>query len=162
MRRAQTWIFEFIISFLIFVGLILLSLSILNSASPESEFGSVIREADHLSSLLISQGSPDDWNVSDVRSIGLTSNTRINTSKLSEFDSLDYYSAKSLLGIHNDFAFYFENASGTLNVEGDCLRGFVGGCDNLLDVIAYDDLAVSTRVVILNSSIANLVVVVWQ
>lgn len=162
MKKAQTWIFEFIISFLIFVGLLLLSLSILNSSNDSSEFDSVVRDADHISSVLMSSGSPNDWNSSNVKSLGLLSDNRINKSKLLEFDSLDYYTSKSLFSVSNDFAFYFENSSGILNVEGTCLRGLITGCDDLISNLEYEDLASSRRIIILDSSIVELVVVVWR
>lgn len=162
MKKAQTWIFEFIISFLIFVGLILLVFSILNSSNKSSDYNSVLKEADHISSVLMSSGVPSNWNESNLKSPGITSNNRINTSKLVKLDGVDYYTAKSLLSVSNDFVFYFENASGILNVEGTCMRGLINGCDDLLSNIEYDDLAFSRRIVILNSSIVELVVVVWR
>lgn len=147
---------------MIFVGIVLLTLSILNASSNKSEFESVLMESDHISSILISPGVPNNWNSSMVKALGLTSNNRINTSKLLEFDAINYYALKSLLGVNDEFAFYFENVSGILNVEGTCLRGFVSGCDDLYSVIEYDDLSSTSRVVILNSSIVELVVVVWR
>lgn len=161
-KKAQSWIFEYIVSFLIFLTMLFITLNILNSISSSSNFEDVLEDADHISSLFLSSGLPDNWQATSVQTIGLTSNGRIDLDKINEFDSMNYASAKSLLGISNEFIFYFEDVSGLIVVDGSCYRGFMNGCDDFKTLIKYDDLAITKRIVVLNSNIVELVVVVWR
>ncbi|MFP4567575.1 MAG: hypothetical protein ACLFN8_01395 [Candidatus Woesearchaeota archaeon] len=161
-KRAQSWIFEYIVSFLIFLGLLFIAINVLSSTSSKSYFEDVARDADHISSLFLSEGMPDNWSNSSVLSVGLMSDGRVDLNKMGEYDLLTYNNVKSLLGVSSEFLFYFENSSGMMLVDGLCYRGFVEGCGDFKSFITYNDLATSRRIVVLDSSIVELVVVVFR
>jgi hypothetical protein len=160
-KKAQTWMFDFFVGFLIFLGLLFLGLGLLRNVDNDSDFFDVKKESERVSSILLSEGFPSNWNSSLVTSPGLLSEHRINVSKLEEFDSLQYDKVKSLMSVHNNFVFYFENTSGIMNVSGKCFRGYdFSGCD-VFD-FNYENLAKTERIVILNSKIILMVVLSWN
>jgi len=163
MKKAQTWIFDYIVGFLIFAFLMFLSLSLLRSIDSKSDYSLVNREADISATSLLSPGFPENWNSSVVVVPGLTSNNRINISKIEMLDSFDYGRLKSLLQLTGEIWFYFKNSSGLIEINGACVRGFTyDGCSVPEVSSYYKDVAWVERIVVLNSEIVSMVVVVWR
>ena len=66
--------------------------------------------------LLKTRGLPDNWeaNVSTVKMLGLAKSQNVlSASKLANFTSLIYSTAKTLLGYDYDFYFFVENINGS-------------------------------------------------
>jgi hypothetical protein len=163
-KLAQTWILDYIAGFLIFVFLLFISVNLFKSVDARSDYAVVSREVDVASSSLLSAGFPRDWNVSFVSFPGLTTDDRLDLSKLAEFDSLGYERSKSLLRITGEYLFYFENASGIMEVGGECVRGFVDfkSCSRPDFSLYHSDRAWAERIVVLDSQIVSLIMVVWR
>lgn len=163
MKRAQAWIFEYIISFLIFLGALFVAISVLSSSGDASNYVSLKGEANHISELLLSEGLPKEWGYDNVQAIGILSDDRVDSYKVEEFQKLSYSSMKSLLGVTNEFIFYFENASGIIDINGRCYWGFdFDSCDNVLDNINYSELSFVRRITVFNSSLVEMVVLSWR
>ena len=85
----------------------------------------IIFEAKLVSSSLVSEGYPSNWNNNTVKRIGLTDNNqRINKNKLRNFANLPYTHSKKILGTVYDYLIFFEDTNGTiLNIGGFCGKG---------------------------------------
>lgn len=163
MKRAQSWIFEYIISFLIFLAALVIAISILNNSGDNSKYNSLKRDANHISGVLLTEGFPRDWTFNDVQALGLLTEGEVDVFKLREAEEVSYSNMKSLLGVTNEFFFYFENISGILELNDVCYWGFdYSGCDDILNNLKYEELSFVRRLVVLNSEIVELVVVTWR
>jgi hypothetical protein len=163
MKRAQAWIFEYIISFLIFLGALFVAISVLSGSSDASNYVSLKGEANHISGLLLSEGLPKEWGYDNVQAIGVLSGDRVDAYKVEEFQKLSYSSMKSLLGVTNEFVFYFENVSGIIDINGRCYWGYdYSTCDDFLDNITYSELSFVRRITVFNSSLVEMVVLSWR
>ena len=165
-KVAQTWIFDFLAGFLMFVFLLILSISLLDSIDARSDYENVQRQVDLLSNALISPGFPHSWDVSSVVLPGLLSEDKLDYDKLDAFDALGYGRSKALLQVTGEYWFYFKNASGIMEVNGKCVRGYpFVGCD-FPDVSSvsqsHTDRAWSERILLIDHQIVSMIVVVWK
>jgi len=121
-QRGQVWSLDFVTSIVVFL-VILMPLffvwSYINAQSTQQiEFNSIESAALQISdSLVRTQGIPGNWNISNVRVIGLVSDENIlNSTKVSSFLSMgnsDYERTKSLLTGNYDFYFSLTDINGT-------------------------------------------------
>jgi hypothetical protein len=161
--KGQTWVFDYIVGFLMFAFLLILSLSLLRSIDAKSDYDLVSREVDFVSVALVSPGFPDNWNSSSVIFPGLLSDNKINKSKLDLFDSFGYERTKALLRVTGEYWFYFKDESGIIEVNGKCVRGYdYSGCDLPVVTARHSDRAWTERIVVLDSRIVTLMVVGWR
>ncbi|MGV8150653.1 MAG: hypothetical protein ACP5NV_02915 [Candidatus Woesearchaeota archaeon] len=181
-KKSQVWTIEFILSFLIFTAAILLSVKSVVNVYANDNIIEVQGDSESISQYLLSQGYPEDWDESNVIRPGISTNNRINETKLSNFYFLDYQQTKNYFGLRSDFFIYFENASGTIPLfnivnnsisEGDgCGYGHqeviknydasLGTCTFDLSALEYDDLAKISRLTIYNSSIIKMTILAWR
>lgn len=164
-KKAQVWTVDYLMGFLIFIIVLVFSIKIIFSIVPSQDFQFLYNDGIHISTSLVESGSPNDWNVSTVIVPGIADNNRINFTKLSSFDNLSYQQTKTLFHTPNDYLFFFKNSTGLLNFT-KCIRGYNATVDNscnpLLTLIEYSSLVKFERIVILNSSLATMVVYVWN
>jgi len=76
------------------------------------------------SSLILSEGYPENWNLENVKTPGILNQERINQSKLEMFYNLsneDYRSARNKLDISYNFEFYFNFSN--MKIEGEEISG---------------------------------------
>ncbi len=162
-KKAQTWIFDYLAGFLMFVFLLIIAINLLQSIDARSDYDVVSREADLISVSLMSEGFPSDWNYSSVVMPGILSEGQINMSKLDKFDSFSYERTKALFHVSGEYWLYFKNASGIMEVNGECVRGFhFDGCEVPEVYVNHDDRAWVERIVVLDSQIVNMVVLTWR
>lgn len=160
-KKAQVWTLDFIAGLLIFIVIIFIVIATLrNYVNNDDDYADIVRESDHISSMLVGDGFPSDWNSTNVLIPGIADNNRINSSKLDSFDELTYSRQKTLLQNTGEFVFYFYN--GAIINESQCFRGYaLPGCTLAIPDSA-ENVAKTERVVILNSSIVKLVVITWN
>lgn len=142
------------------------------SMEESQEYDSLYRDTVHLSNNLINPGYPENWNSSTVIIPGIAQNNRINLTKLEEFNNMSYSRTKTLFQISHEYIFFFENASGIINVTIDetgqtkCMFGYAisvnSTCDPQLELIDYENLIKIKRVAIYNSTLVTLVVYQWS
>ncbi len=126
-KKAQMWFTDFVIATFIFsfmlIGYYAYTTNISNRDS--IVLGDLISDAESMSSSLLLSGFPDDWDTTNVQSIGITNNNqRINRTKFNEFMKIGYNRSKKLFGTTYDYILYFLNESGDIqNVEGFCGTG---------------------------------------
>ena len=111
--RAQAWSMDFAASVVIFITALAIAIFALNYTLNQNqsqiEMNMMENAAMSASDALVRQpGIPEDWDSSDVITLGLASQENIlNESKLQNLLSLDNNTIKSLLGISN-YNFYLE------------------------------------------------------
>lgn len=115
MNKGQIISGEFIVSMAIFLFVIAIIVPLFNRISSDFEERQFIEDVKTRlfftsDAILKTTGVPDDWNSTNVRSIGFAnSDGRINKTKIKKFLSLDNVSARSLLGLEGyefDISFY--------------------------------------------------------
>lgn len=112
---------DFVVAFVVFIGLVIGLMSSWDSLSTSiEEFesrNSMERISMHAADLIVmSQGVPSNWSSSNVESIGLAKHSfnMISRGKLNELLMTDYSRAKSGLGIPFDFYLEF-NTTGLVS-----------------------------------------------
>ncbi len=145
------------VGILIFVVAILIYFQFINDFSFETQsaLDDVLRDAKIISNSLLTAGYPLNWNSTTVSRIGVTNdNQRINTTKLSEFKSIDYNASKQLFSITSDYFIYFEKGG---------IKTTIGDVDDIgVNSSSYDHLAAITRIVFWNGTIYEMKVQTWK
>ena len=121
-RKAQVWSLDVIIGVSIFLAaLVLFYVYAINfSDSNRETLIELKNDGVYVSSNILSQGSPQNWNLTNVDVPGISMKNRINQSQLDLFYQLtlqDYNQTKRLLNTRFDMYFFFTNpliANGTL------------------------------------------------
>jgi len=173
------------ISLLIFIATAAIFYSYSSNSNQGSSMEDIVRDAKTASGYLISPGYPKDWNSSNAIIIGLTNDDgRIAVSKLNSFSDMQYSAVRSLLNTKYDFFVYFADKSGCFIKIGSSGENYgyghpdadvvnAGSSDscsmadaknmtlNLSD-IAPEKVVKIERFVILNSTIARMVLHEWQ
>ncbi|MFH1770227.1 MAG: hypothetical protein ABH828_01585 [archaeon] len=163
-KKAQMWISDFIIGFLIFTsGLILASRFIFNSMQ-DNNFAEVRMGAETISEYFLSEGVPSYWTNETVVRIGLTTNNRLNLTKLSYFYNMSYDDTRTYLSTKYDYIVFFKNSTSTMNLSSGCGQGAIQptDCDYDISGIVSDNFVKLSRYTIHNNSIIEMVLYVWD
>lgn len=164
-RKGQAWILDFIVGFVLFLIVLLLTTTVLFDHFEETGFSDAEESAYIISESLLGPGYPKNWTNETVIRIGLTSENRLDLQKLSSFSNLTYGDSLSYFGVKNDYVVFFERNGTVQNLTGlECGYGKVEVLQNCainLNNIDYDNLAKVNRLIILNSTILELVVYTW-
>ncbi|RMD67315.1 hypothetical protein D6817_01900 [Candidatus Pacearchaeota archaeon] len=160
-KKAQVWSFDLIVASIIFLSVILFFylLTINLQTDTFSEQKKLQREANALADNLLSSGTPQNWNETNVVKIGIADDGKLNKTKLLAFKNLaesDYTRTKSLLGISDN---YYINFTQPINANGfsiDTIGSVPSAEQN------YSNLAVATRAVAVDGKIVILKVNVWS
>lgn len=98
----------------------------------KGELGSLITDANALSSSLVLSGYPADWSNTTVIRVGIADWQQVNATKLKKFKQLDYSISKKKFGTVYDYFVFFVNSKGeVLNINGIC------GIGNMLINTSY-------------------------
>ncbi len=126
--KSQAFYGDFIISVFILIVVILVYFEYIKNLPDQDSkpINDLLAEADIITSSLISQGYPLNWDANNVVRAGFAdSGNKINNARFAEFVAINYNKSKKLLGVTNDYFLYFQNGSGNVkNVEGFCGTGF--------------------------------------
>lgn len=157
--KGQVWTIDFIIGMLIFIGLICTVAFIIRGAlANEDKYTDVLRESDHIASLLMGE---TESNGTLANSVKISEHSRINETMLRNFSDIEYNRTKLLLQTSGDYVFYFYNGS-IMNYSG-CFRGYKLEPDCELAIpSSAKNIAHSERIVILNSTIVRLDIITWN
>ncbi len=112
-KLAQAWGFDLLIATMIFFATVFVFFiySINYPLEGKEDLSSLEYEASIIAENLMSEGYPADWDESNVVTIGISTSGKINETKLSNFQELDYDHTRNLFNINND---YYVNLSGNL------------------------------------------------
>jgi len=150
--KAQAWGFDLIIGVVIFLaGILFFYMYTVNYPTGEQEkYDGLLHEGELVSDSLLSEGSPENWNGTNVVRIGLVSDGRINNTKLGYFTALagsNYNLTKRLFRIRNEyFVFFGDDVAGGIGRPGDSAA----------------NLAKITRVTIYDNNITTMNLHIWN
>ncbi len=126
--KGQIWGTDLIFAIVIFIiGIIALYVYAINFYNEASEnFEEMFYEGNLASSLILSEGSPENWpsNPEQLEIPGILTSNKINQTKLEAFYNLidtedEYKKMKNILGINNEFWFNFTD----MEINGATIDG---------------------------------------
>ena len=123
---------------------------------PNEIISELVMDAKAISASLITQGSPNDWNLTNVQIIGLTDgNQRIMQNKIDMIGNFSYNNLSSILRTRYDYFIQLIELNGSIiNISG---KEGVG-----LAPYNEDNVIAITRIVVYDSRLISMVVKVWQ
>jgi len=178
-KKSQVWTIEFIISFLLFISVVLMSVKLISGIYSNDALRTLQRESEFVSQYLLSEGYPSDWSNATLIRLGLTTNKSLDAAKLQNLYSLDYLKARDSLGIRSNYFIYFSNSSGNIPLfyiinnsisEADgCGYGYTGvikqysnQCEINISQLKYSDMAKIKRITTFNGSIIQMNLLIWR
>ncbi len=166
MSKAQMFTVDFILGLVGFIFLLLLAIKIIIDILPAGAYTELYRNNVYISDQLVLDGYPNNWSVTTVLLPGITDDYRLNLTKLTQFDALDYNHTKTLYHVTNEYIFFFKNNTQIINLT-NCLHGYPLAYDALtcepdLSSITYKHLVTTQRLVAYNASLLQLIVYSWE
>jgi len=157
--KAQALSADFAIAvaaFLLITGVVFLRwLQIIRETEETRGLSELIDTVSHAGSILLSEGTPKYWNVTNVKSLGLVNDDRLNRTKILSLWDLGYDRVRSLLGVGYELYFEISNATGILSINGRDLKFGIPPSN-------AQDVAKVERVSILDDQMVFVGVIVWQ
>ena len=158
-KKAQIWYIDFMIGLMIFFIAVFIYYQYAYSFNqdPNDVLSDLVMETKTISSSLITQGSPNDWNQTNVQIIGLTDgNHRFVQNKLEIFENFSYNDSKEILRTHYDYYIQLKELNGsTILINGEEGIG-------LIQSNSSDHQIAITRIGVYNSRLISMVVQVWH
>lgn len=157
-KKGQAWGFDLMIGSTIFlIGILFFYFFAINYPSENEEsFQNLQHEGELVADSLLSEGSPVDWNVTNVVRIGLLSDGKINETKLEAFYYFardDYNKTKGLFRVNSNYYIYFQE---NLSIGGQSVEG-IGR-----KATSEENLVRVTRAVVYNNSIRSMNLNLWR
>ena len=164
-KKAQALTTDFIIGLMMFIFLLITSITIIINITPDQTYEILYTNNLYISESLITPGFPQNWNETNVAIPGITTNQRLNLTKLNKFDNIPYETSKTLLLTENEYIIFFENSSGIINIT-KCVRGYNiqtdENCKPLLNTTNIKNLVKTERYLIYNSQIIQMNIYSWN
>ena len=153
--KGQSLSYDFFIACIIFLLVIAIIFNLWKDSniqiSETQKINQIIRVSDQLSELWMRKGTPENWNSSNVISIGLISNSRLNQTKLDYLNGIGYQNVKKMSGC-GLYEFY--------------LRIYDLSNNTMFDFGSYPSdsefVSKNQRIGILNGTIVFIDTVVWE
>lgn len=156
-KKAQAWGLDLIIALVIFIiGVVAFYTFMLNNSSSDEIFSAMKSEGEAISDSLLTEGAPIDWEVSNVNSIGITSENGINESKAWRFYNLsesDYPRTKLIFNLKDEYLVYF---SENLSYNGSIISSIGKEPTNPRYI------AIINRFTIINDKPSSMIVEIWK
>ncbi|MBD3155263.1 MAG: hypothetical protein GF368_01245 [Candidatus Aenigmarchaeota archaeon] len=153
--KGQALSYDFFISCIIFVLIITIIFSLFRYSntqiSDNQEINQITRTSQQLSELWMREGSPRDWDSSNIIDLGLMSNSRFNQTKLNQLEDIGYSEVKNIAGV-GFYEFYLK----IYNSDNNTIFDFG------LYPLDSEFISKSQRFGILNSTIVFVDTVVWK
>ncbi|MFA5060867.1 MAG: hypothetical protein WC494_00950 [Candidatus Pacearchaeota archaeon] len=161
-KRGQAWGVDLIIAMIIIsIGIIFFLLySSNNFISSKESYEIIYYEGKSISDKILSEGYPKNWNSSNVVSIGLTTNNKIDQDKLEEFYEMsqkDYPRTKKIFGTKYDYYFSVE---GNLTVNSTEIQGFGKPGVNITEINPKNLIKIN-RISIYKNKLVKISVYIW-
>ncbi len=124
-KKAQGWGFDVIFASMIFISAILIFYiyTLNNSNQSEETFSSMQYDGNLIGNMLLSEGLPLNWDSSDVIAIGISSDNKINETKLEKFYNLSITNYPKTTSIFHTKVDYFINFSQPIKISEIDING---------------------------------------
>lgn len=158
MKRAQAWGFDLLVAVALFtVALITFYLYAINYDSGQTSTATELeKEARSIAAILLSEGSPTNWDTYSVIKPGLLTDKQLNETKIAELKAIadtDYDRTQNLLGTSKH---WYLNFSQPLTINGSEVSGF-GNVPS-----SYTELIKVERVSSFKNELVTLYIEVWE
>jgi len=159
-KKAQGWGLDLTVASVIFlIGIFFLYTYAVNfGGGSESILSSLNSQGKTGSSLILSEGSPENWEgLNNTETPGITINNKINQTKLNRFYNItdtreEYQRTKNRLNIIDEFYFNFSG----MEVEGDEINGIGKKPEN------YDNLVRTERITVYKNKVTKFNLYIWN
>ena len=165
MKRAQIWGLDVMMAMSLFlVGIVVFfTYTLNNSTEGYNEFETLSYDAKNIANNLMLEGYPENWNETNVEIIGISTNNKINQSKLEElykivYTNNDYEITKDLFNTRYDYYIYFDF---NMTINGTSVDG-IGKPGTIKDSIDSRNLIKITRFTIYENKTTPLYVITWE
>ncbi len=166
-RKAQVWSFDIIIGVTLFLTAVILFYVYAVNFSNEGQnaIEELNKDGEFVSSNLLSEGFPKNWNLTNVAVPGIASQRRINQTKLDLFYQLNaqsYNTTRRKLNTRFDFYVFFSNrtvANGSV-IDGIGKPGL--NRTTILNAESPRNIIASDRYVIYNNEPMVMTVYLWE
>jgi len=156
--KGQIWSFDFMLGIFIFVGVLIVFSNSVSNIKPDIT-ENLAMQGQYISDHLVNSGIPNNWTIDDVDFIGLTTEKRLDSNKVTNFNNIvttNYFNVKKILGVRSDFYVYFSDANHTvIDINGISSIGKDYTIENI------DNLVKIERFLIYQGSPIRMVVLVW-
>lgn len=161
--KSQAWGLDLVIALCIFViGIMAFFLYSINfSSEGEEKLDYLLYDGNAIANILLSEGSPLNWNAGNVTFPGLISENKINETKLENFYYLvssDYQFSKKTLNTKYDFYLFFPDS---MNINGTIIDGIGKPGANRTNIVS-DNLIKVQRVVVYQDKPIQLNLYIWD
>ena len=163
--RGQIWSLDIMAGLALFlVAIIILFIYSLNQPSQTKEsFYFLNHDGKIIANNLLSEGYPKNWNTSNVITLGITTNNKINQSKLENIYEIiylnnNYTKTKNLFGTQYDYYFFLDDNM-TINSNSTIGIGKPGVTPNNINA---KDLIKITRYTIYKNKTTPLYLYIWK
>ena len=166
-KKAQAWGFDLMIASIIFIsGMLLFYMYSINYPKEGNEkLDKLFNSGEFIAEILLSEGLPSDWDENTVVRIGLTSDKKINDTKLERFYNManepinpdGYKKAKSLFNTNYNF---FMNFSEPITIEGTPIEE--GGIGKNFEGEQVTNLIKITRITSYQNKLVSLNLYIWE
>ncbi|MFH1711593.1 MAG: hypothetical protein ABH840_04740 [Nanoarchaeota archaeon] len=161
-KKSQAWGIDLIIAVIIFTaGITFFYLYSLNSSGSEDKFETLSDEGKLVSSIILSDGEPIDWNSGNVRKLGILSNNEINETKLEMFYQIatsDYSRTKILFNTGYDYLFFL---SENMTIDSNLVQ-FIGKPGYTPENIQSENVAKTSRFTIYKKKPVTAYLYLWE
>jgi hypothetical protein len=157
-KQAQIWGLDVLSALTIFfIGIMIFFIYSLNQPGESREtFELLSYDGKIITDNLMSPGYPENWEADNVVTLGITSNNKINETKLEKIYNMDYTQTKQLFNTIYDYYFFFDEKITSLDVEG------IGKPGATKDNIEAKNLIKITRFTIYQNKTVPLYVYIWE
>lgn len=163
-KKAQAWGFDAMVASLIFIsGIVAIYIYAINYPKESQEtLDKFFTEGEFATEMLLSEGLPANWDENNVIRLGITTDKKINETKLERFYNLannqipqGYAKAKSLLNLRHNF---FMNFSQQITINGNNIVGL----GQSFDGVQTKNIIKITRATIYQNKIVSLNIYIWE
>jgi hypothetical protein len=162
-KRGQAWSIDLIIAVIIFsAGILIFFIYSINQAGEAKKvLNELGYQGDVILNNILSEGYPVDWNNTNVVTIGIMTNNKINETKLERFynySTSDYQKTRSKFNTRYDYYFTFSNMT-TLNssyIDG------IGRVGTNVSNISSSSLIKITRFSIYKEKPTTVYLYIWE
>ena len=105
--KGQTLIIGSIAIIVILSVVITLVVNFILNQNKESSFKEFNQEASNVAELLLMQPFPIEWNITNIKRIGILDDGIIDDIMLCKYGNIDYSKTKLMLGLQGDYLFFF-------------------------------------------------------
>ena len=163
--KAQVWGLDVMTGFAMFlVAMLVFFIYALNNSEESTEtFELLTYDGESIADNLISEGYPKNWQTTNVQFIGLTTNNKINQSKLEELYKMiytdgDYAKTKGKFNTIYDYYFFFEE---NMTINSNSIEG-IGKPGISKNNISAKNLIKITRLTIYQNKTMPLYIYTWE